>query len=248
MEEIRELDFGSYSSRSEEVKKSLKKVNFNMDGFSTYEVTEAFKTLKVNLFFCGSDIKTILVTSTSENEGKSTVSARLAKSLAESGKKTLLMDADMRKSELLKKSSRRSEIVGLSNVLSGISELDEAIFNTQDENFDVIFAGHFSAMAVELLENGRLKAALEILKERYDYIIIDSPPVGMVIDAAVIATMCDGVIFVVADSKTSRKLAREAKKQLESSGCKILGAVINSTEKTTGTYEYKYYKKKGYYK
>lgn len=247
MDEIKNIDFSTSSPKPEETKKNSQKVNFNMEGFNTYEITEAFNTLKVNLLFCGSEIKTVLVTSTSENEGKSTISAKLAKSIADSGKKTLLIDADMRKSELLKNSAKKNEIVGLSNVLSGISELDEAIFNTQDENFDVIFAGHYSAMAVELLENGKFRKALDVLKERYDYIIIDSPPVGMVIDAAVIAAMCDGVIFVVADCKTSRKLAREAKRQIESSGCKILGAVLNSTEKSTGTYEYKYYKKKGYY-
>ncbi len=247
MDEIKNIDFESSSVKPEDNKKTSQKVNFNMEGFNTYEITEAFKTLKVNLLFCGSEIKTVLVTSTSENEGKSTISAKLAKSLADSGKKTLLIDADMRKSEFLKTSAKKNEIVGLSSVLSGIAELDEAIFNTQDENFDVIFAGHYSAMAVELLENGNFKKALDTLKERYDYIIIDSPPAGMVIDAAVIAAMCDGAIFVVADCKTSRKLAREAKHQIESSGCKILGAVLNSTEKSTGTYEYKYYKKKGYY-
>ena len=247
MDEIREIDFSAYSNKAEEIRKNSKKVNFNMDGFNNYEISEAFKTLKVNLLFCGSAIKTIVVTSTGENEGKSTISAKLAKSLAESGKKTLLIDADMRKSELLKKSSKKSEIVGLSSVLSGQASIEDAVFNTQDENFDVIFAGHYSAMAVELLENGTFKRALDVFRDNYDYVIIDSPPVGMVIDAAIIATMCDGAIFVVADCKTSRKLAREAKKQLESSGCKILGAVLNSTEKSVGTYEYKYYKKKGYY-
>ncbi len=247
MEEIKHIDFGSSLPKTDEGKKNAKKVNFNMEGFNTYEITEAFKTLKINLLFCGSEIKTVLVTSTSENEGKSTISAKLAKSLAESGKKTLLMDADMRKSELLKNSAKKNEIVGLSSVLSGASDLEDAVYNTQDENFDVIFAGQYSDMAVELLENGKLKQALETLKERYDYIIIDSPPVGMVIDAAVIAAMCDGALFVIADCKTSRKLAKEARRQIESSGCKILGAVLNSTEKSTNTYEYKYYKKKGYY-
>ena len=78
MEEIKNIDFESSSAR-EECKKNIKKVNFNMDGFNTYEITEAFKTLKVNLLFCGSEIKTILITSTTENEGKSTIAAKLAK-------------------------------------------------------------------------------------------------------------------------------------------------------------------------
>lgn len=247
MEEIKSIDFKNSVSDAEENKKNVKKVNFNMDGFNTYEILEAFKTLKVNLLFCGDSIKTVLVTSTGENEGKSTISAKLTKSLAESGKKAILIDADMRKSEFLKNSAKKNEILGLSSLLSGMCDLDDVVYKTQDENFDVVFAGHYSAMAVELLENGRLRQAIETLKERYDYIIIDSPPVGMVIDAAVIASLCDGAIFVVSDCKTSRKLAREAKRQIENSGCKILGAVLNSTEKSTKTYEYKYYKKKGYY-
>lgn len=247
MEDIKNIDFNGSAPETKETKTAVKKVNFNMDGFNTYEIMEAFKTLKVNLLFCGDSIKTVLVTSTGENEGKSTISAKLTKSLAESGKKAILIDADMRKSEFLKNSAKKNEMLGLSNLLSGMCELDDAVYKTQDENFDVIFAGHYSAMAVELLENGRLKNALQLLKERYDYIIIDSPPVGMVVDAAVIASLCDGAIFVVSDCKTSRRLAREAKKQLENSGCKILGAVLNSTEKSTKTYEYKYYKKNGYY-
>ncbi len=247
MDEIKNIDFKGVKPDSDKNTKAAKKVNFNMDNFNSYEVVEAFKTLKVNLLFCGNLIKTILVTSTGEDEGKSTISAKLAKSLAESGKKVILLDADMRKSEFLKTNAQREEILGLSSLLSGMCKLEDAIYNTQDENFDVIFAGHYSAMAVELFESGRLKDALETLKETYDYIIIDSPPVGMVIDAAVIATLCDGAIFVVADCKTSRRLAREAKRQIENSGCKILGAVLNSTKNSTKTYEYKLYKKKGYY-
>lgn len=232
-------------TEAEENKKAVKRVNFNMDGFNTYGMLEAFKTLKINLMFCGESIKTILVTSTVENEGKSTISAKLAKSLAESGKKAILVDADMRKSEFLR--DDKNEIVGLSELLSEKCELEDVIYKTQDENFDVIFAGQYSDMSVELLESSAFKNTLEALRETYDYIIIDTPPVGMVIDAAVIAPVCDGAIFVISDCRTKRRLAREAKRQLENSGCRILGVVLNSTEKSTKTYEYKYYKKNGYY-
>lgn len=246
MEDIKSTESNDLIAETEENKNAVKKVNFNMEGFNTYGMLEAFKTLKVNLMFCGDLIKVILVTSTTENEGKSTISAKLAKSLAESGKKAILIDADMRKSELLQ-SSAKNEISGLSQLLSGKCNLEDVIYKTQDENFDVIFAGQYSDMSVELLENQVLKNMLAVLREGYDYIIIDTPPVGMVIDAAVIAELCDGAIFVVSDCKTRRRLAREAKRQLEKSGCKILGAVLNSTEKSTKTYEYKYYKKNGYY-
>lgn len=244
MEDIKSMELNEAIPEVEENKKAVKRVNFNMDGFNTYGMLEAFKTLKINLMFCGDSIKTILVTSTVENEGKSTISAKLAKSLAESGKKAVLLDADMRKSEFLKDAN---EIVGLSELLSGKCELENVIYKTQDDNFDVIFAGRYSDMSVELLEGSALKNTLEVLKESYDYVIIDTPPIGMVIDAAVIAPLCDGAIFVISDCKTRRRLAREAKRQLENSGCRILGVVLNSTEKSTKTYEYKYYKKNGYY-
>lgn len=227
-------------------KKSAPRVNFKTLSAGDYITNEAYKSLRTNLFFCGSEIKTVLLTSCNENEGKSTVSAELSKSLAEAGKKTLMIDADMRKSVLLKSDSKIEAPAGLSEVLSNISDIEEAVCHTQIPNFDIIFAGHFPPNPVELIGNGKFEALLKQLKNFYDYIIIDSPPLGMVIDAAVIASCCDGAIMVIADGKVSRNAAKRVKEQLDKSGCRILGAVINQSEKNSRLHKKYYYGSKEY--
>lgn len=233
-------DIVSGSALPFEEKRTAPRVNFKTLSSNDYVTNEAYKSLRTNLFFCGSGIKTILLTSCSENEGKSTISAELSKSLAESGKKTLMIDADMRKSVMLKSNSRAGAPAGLSEVLSEIAELDEAICHTQIPDFDVIFAGRFPPNPVELIGNGRLSKLLERLKNEYDYIIIDTPPLGMVIDAAVIASYCDGAILVISDGKIGKNAAQRVKSQLERSGCYILGAVINQSDRN-GRFKKKYY-------
>ena len=222
---------------------SGKKVFFNTASTKDYATSEAYKALRTNLFFCGDDIKTIVITSCTEGEGKSTVSTELAKSLAENGKRTLLIDADMRKSVMLKKRNiYAGEVLGLSEILSGICKIEEALYHTQLEGFDVIFSGPFPPNPVELIA-GKLSELLEGLKNRYDYIILDSPPLGLVIDAAVIATCCDAAIMVVSNKKTNRKVALNVKSQLQKSGCRVLGAVLNEIEKGASYTRNKYYGK-----
>ena len=223
-----------------------KKVTFNTASAKDYVTSEAYKTLRTNIFFCGNGINTILITSCRESEGKSTVSTELAKSLAENGKRTLLIDADMRKSVMLKRRNVYSgDVLGLSEILSGMCKLEDALYSTQLEGFDVIFSGPFPPNPVELIA-GKLSDFLADLKEKYDYIIIDSPPLGQVIDAAVIATCCDAAIMVVSNKKTSRKMAINVKNQLLKSGCRVLGAVLNETEKGPAYNRSKYYGKYNY--
>ena len=192
------------------------------------------------MLFCGKGIKTIAITSCNENDGKSTISSELAKSLSEAGYRTLLIDADMRKSVLIKGKIAAKMIEGLSEQLSGMCEKEDIIYKTQHEKFDVIFAGRFPPSPVELIGNGRFEQLLKELKEEYDYIIIDTPPLGIVIDAAVISSYCDGAMLVLAAGKTSRKLAVDVKKQLEQSGCKLLGAIVNEVKKPNKFYKNEY--------
>ena len=207
------------------------RVNFNpASAKSDFITVEAFKALRSNLLFCGSNIKTIVITSTFESEGKSTISAELAKSLAEIGKKTLMIDADMRKSVALKKTLKTHGIIGLSELLSDQAQISEVIYNTQLHDFDVIFSGHFPPNPVELLSSPKFSEIIDIFKEVYDYIIIDSPPLAPVIDAAVISAKCDGAILVVAPGKSKIHESLAVKEQILKSGCKILGAVINETD------------------
>lgn len=224
-------------------KSGKKRVSFNTSSAKDYVTNEAYKTLRTNLMFSGAGVKTIMITSSNENEGKSTVSTELARSLAEAGKKTLFIDADMRKSVILK---NNDNVKGLSELLLDMCSADDVIYSTQDENFDVLFTGRFPPNPVEILGGDKFKALLDELKKTYDYIIIDTPPIGIVIDAAVIASCCDGAVLVLAYRKTDRKSAKEAKEQIEKSGCKVLGAVINETEKKNSTYMKKYERTKKY--
>ena len=223
-----------------------KKVLFNTSTNEDYFTKESYKTLRTNLIFCGKDIKTIAITSYGANEGKSTISSELSKNLAEAGYKTLLIDADMRKSVMLKKNSQSQQVEGLSEAPSDLKPYTELIYGTQYDKFDVMFSGHFPPMPVELIGNGIFEKMLKELNQIYDYIIIDTPPLGLVIDAAVISSYCDGAILVIADRRVNRKEALEVKKQIENSGCKILGTVINEIDKKSTKYYRKEYSKKYY--
>lgn len=225
---------------------SAGRVNFNTSSSDDYLTNENFKTLRTNILFCGADIKVIVLTSSRESEGKSTISAELAKSLAETGKKTLLIDADMRKSVLLRRNLVSQNFYGLSELLSGQAGIDKVLYNTQNPYFDAIFSGHFPPNPVELLGGSRFKKLLESAKSVYDYVIIDSPPLGTVIDAAVIAAHCDGAAIVVTPGKIRIKEVSEVKDQLVKSGCKILGAILNDIDAKRTQYYKKYYRKYEY--
>ena len=226
--------------------KSAGKVNFNTTAQNGYLTNENYKTLRTNIFFCGSDIKTIVLTSSRENEGKSTVSSELAKSLAEAGKRTLFLDADMRKSVLMRHSAAPRSFCGLSEYLSGQAELSNILYNTQIPNFDVIFSGRFPPNPVELLSSDRFILLVDELRDLYDYIIIDSPPLGTVIDAAAIASHCDGSIIVITPGKISYTECVDVKEQLTKSGCRILGAILNDIYAKRTKYYKKYYRQREY--
>ncbi len=206
------------------------KVNFNTFAKNDFVTNEAFKTLRSNILFCSKGVKTILITSVYENEGKSTIATELSKSLADINKKTLLIDADMRKSVILHHNIKSKNILGLSEYLSGQAYLNEVMYETQIPNFDVIFSGRFPPNPVELLTSNTFEDMLNAFSEIYDYIIIDTPPLAPVIDASVISAGCDGAVLVISNEKVRVSDAVSVKEQLEKSGCKILGAVLNEAD------------------
>ena len=223
--------------------KTAGKVNFNTCSSKDFLTNERFKTLRTNIMFCGADIKIIVLTSSRENEGKSVISAEIAKSMAEANKKALLIDADMRKSVLLNRNiSSQQNFYGLSEFLSAQTELENVLYNTQNNMFDVIFSGNFPPNPVELLSSDRFNKLIRDAREIYDYVIIDSPPLGSVIDSAVIATQCDGAIMVITPGKITVKEGFEVKTQLEKSGCRILGVVLNDVDGKNNSYYKKHYK------
>ena len=206
-----------------------------------YRTNEAYKTLRTNLEFSGADKKAIVLTSSTPDEGKSTVSLGLALSLSESGKRVLLVDADLRKSVLMGRHKVTESVKGLSHYLSGQAQLSDVICGTQEDNMFVIFAGIIPPNPSELLGSERFAELIRRTKNDYDYVIVDAPPLGSVIDAAVIAKACDASVLVVAASTVSYKFIRTVKSQLEKTECPILGVVLNKVNMKQNRYYGKYY-------
>ncbi|MBQ8057327.1 MAG: CpsD/CapB family tyrosine-protein kinase [Ruminococcus sp.] len=225
-------------------------IELRIDNYENYFVNESFKTLRTNLQFCGSEYKVIDITSCDASEGKTTVSLMLSKALSDINKKVIYVDCDLRKSVISSNYSNARSVKGLSEYLTGLAQKEEVICSTQFENFDVIVSGPHCPNPVEVMMGDRFVELLKSLKEEYDYVIIDTPPLGLVIDSAVIAKFCDAAVMVISAGRIRYRQAKNTKAQLEKSGCKILGAVLNFSGKRGDTYYKKYYKRtygKGYY-
>ena len=227
----------------------MESVQFGNVKEQSYTMKESLRALKTNIQFCGDDIKTILITSAIPNEGKSTVAMDLARSLTESGKRVLLIDTDMRKSvfvgRLRASTTGGGEIHGLSHYLSGQKRLEDVLYGTEIPRLFMIFAGPSVPNPTEILEKKYFEELLAFGREHFNYIILDCAPVGAAIDAAVVAKHCDGAIVVIAQGMASGRLILSVKKQLEASGVRILGAVLNKVKKKKNSYDGGYYG--GYY-
>ena len=208
-----------------------------------YNYKEAIKTLRTNIQFCGNSIHVVMFTSAMPDEGKSDVSFALAESLSQIGKKTLMVDADIRKSVLVSRYQLEHEVNGLSQYLSGQKTLEEAIYQTNIENLDVMFAGPYSPNPAELLEEELCGEMFRELREEYDYIIVDTPPMANLIDGAIVARHCDGAVMVIESGAICYHLEQMVKNQLEKTGCRILGVVLNKVD----LHSEKYYGKYGKY-
>ena len=200
----------------------------NLSAYDNFFTQEAYKTLRTNLMFCGRDIQIIAVTSQWENEGKTTVVLNLAKSLTELGKRVLVIDADMRKSVMAGRHTKAKTPAGLSEILTGMVKLSDGLYTTQYDNLHIIFSGKYPPNPVELLGGKYFPMLLDETRKVYDYVLIDTPPLGQVIDAAVIAPSCDGTLVVMETNSIRQKYANNLINQLEKSGCKILGVVRNN--------------------
>lgn len=216
----------------------MEMVTVKLPGGDDYFTQEAYKVLRTNLQFCGQDVQVISVTSCEENEGKTTVSLQLARSLAELGKRVLVIDADMRKSVMAGRNTSAKNAVGLSEVLTGMVKLGDAVYATQYPSMQIIFAGQYPPNPVELLSGKYFSALLAETRKVYQYVIVDTPPLGRVIDAAVVAPNCDGTILVIGNSSVRRRQAQNVVAQIQKSGSKILGVVRNNTRKKENGYYY----------
>jgi capsular exopolysaccharide synthesis family protein len=218
----------------------MKIVALRRDMKDDYNYNEAIKTLRTNIQFCGSNIHTIMFTSALPDEGKSDVSFALAQSMAQIGKKVLVIDADIRKSILVSRYQLQDEVYGLSQFLSGQKQLEEVIYDTNISNLHVVFAGPYSPNPAELLEEELFEKMLNAVRPFYDYIIIDTPPMANLIDGAIVARHCDGAVIVIESGAISYRLEQKVKEQLEKSGCRILGAILNKVDIHNESYYGKY--------
>ncbi len=228
----------------------MKRINIELPEF-TYGTREEVKTLRTNVQFCGDDKQVILFTSSLPGEGKTRNAIALAASFAELNKNVLLIDADMRKSVMVSRLQVGGADKGLSHFLSGQCTIADAVVATNVPKLHLLLAGPLVPNPTELLSSARFSGMLESFRKVYDYIIIDTPPLGLVIDSAIVARQCDGAILVVESAKTKYRLAQEVKAKLEGTGCSILGVILTKVDrkKQSGYYTKYYgknYGKKGY--
>lgn len=196
-----------------------------------YFYKEAMKTLRTNLQFSGKNYKTIVVTSAQPGEGKSNICFHLAVEMAKTGKKVLLVDADMRRSSYLSRYEIPEKVNGLSQYLSGqVEKLNELVCRTNYENMYMILSGPYAPNPTEMLGDAQFEEMLKATRQVYDYVFVDAPPLGPIIDAAVIGQFCDGALMVIESDTVSYRACQKIKNQLEKSGCRWLGAVLNKVD------------------
>ena len=214
-------------------------------------ISEAFRTLRTNIQFSSIDkeIRTIVFTSSTPKEGKTTVAANLASSIAMGDKRVLIIDCDLRRPNL-HKLYEIPNFEGLTNVLMGERTLDEVLhYGMKESNsLSILTSGPLPPNPSELLSSIKMRKFLENVKLEYDMIILDSPPVGLVTDSAVLSTIVDGTILVIESGKTEIEAAQRAKELLDKVNANILGVVLNKIPMgNRGSYKYSYYQYNDYY-
>ncbi len=203
-------------------------------------ISEAYRSIRTNIEFSNIDkeIKTILVTSSQQNEGKSTVIANLAVSFAGmENKKILILEGDLR-NPTVHRMFNISNTHGITDILTGQKSFDECVHKTEIEGLEVLTCGKMPPNPAEMLASNKMKALIESLKDYYDYIFIDSPPIGIITDAGIISTYADGTILVVASKEVDIEMAQISKDRLEKVNANILGVILNKFEEANGAYGY----------
>ena len=207
-----------------------------------YATTEAINTLCTNIVFLSDSISRILVTSCHANEGKSFISMSIMRTLASMGYSVMLVEADLRRSVLHTTYDIRDpeNAPGLVHYLSRGIDMDEFIYATNIPGAYIIPAGCMVINSMQLLNTTRFETLMKQLNEKVDYVIVDTPPVGSVVDAAMVAKSCDGAILVVGSNSATKQELVNAKQQIEMSGCPVLGAVLNKVAMDRSSSKYYY--------
>lgn len=191
---------------------------------------ESLSKLRTNIQFLDKNLRVLLFTSSIPGEGKTEVSFQLSVSLSKIGKKVVYIDGDMRNSKFAAQCSVKGKVNGISQFLSGEASEQEIIHTTNIENLDVVFSGAPVKNPSELLYDYALDKFIAEQKKIYDFVIIDSPSLSNISDAAIIGRCVDGAVIVIRSGKVGKTEVNRVKLQLEKVNCKILGIVLNRTE------------------
>lgn len=215
----------------------------------TSGIAEASRSIRTNILFTAPDkpYKVMLITSAAMGEGKTTVACCIAIAMAQTGKRVVLVDCDLRRPRLHRIFQKPSD-VGLTTALVDDAQEDQ-IEESEVPNLSVYVAGPHPPNPAELLQSERFKTVLKRLTTRFDYVILDSPPVLAVTDAAVLSTLVDGVVMVTRAFQTRKELAQHALRRLTDVGAHVAGVVLNAVNLTKDEYKYsyQYYRRGGYY-
>ncbi|WP_316044318.1 MULTISPECIES: CpsD/CapB family tyrosine-protein kinase [Bacillales] len=202
---------------------------------------EQFRMIRENINFLSPDkkVKTLLFTSSSSGEGKSTMAANVAIVFAQAGKRVLLVDADMRK-PTTHYTFKSTISPGLSHLLTKQRGLDEVIKRTHFKGLELVTCGKMPINPAELLSSKVMEDLIIEMKSKYDIIIIDAPPILLVADAQILSNKCDGTILVVSSGETEKNNAKKAKGLLENSKANVLGVILNNYKLEKDHYYYNY--------
>ena len=202
----------------------------------SFQTEESIKMLRTSIQFSRVDVNSITITSTRENEGKSFIAMELARAFADLGKKTLLVDCDIRNSVFAKKLGISDRTPGLSNFLVGNAALKDILCATRIPNLSVILSGSYAPNPAELLNSARFCNLCEALNEKLDFVIYDTPPLTAVTDAVIVAQNTDGAVMVVSEGETDRRELIHCASVLENANVHIIGTVLNKAGSHNGKY------------
>ncbi len=214
-----------------------------------YACDEAINTLCTNLTFSGQNVRRIMITSCHASEGKSFLTMNIMRTMTEFGRSVVFVDADLRRSMIrttygLQYDDDEKHHMGLAHYLNGMTDLESVLYSTNIKNAWMIPIGREVNNPKPLLTSEKMPEMLKALGKRFDYVLVDAPPLGTVIDAAQIAGYCDGAVLSVRYNSVRRQELLDVKEQLEATGCPILGCVLNQVEYDSylsKKYQYKYY-------
>ena len=209
-------------------------------------VQNAAKTLLANIRFASVDrpVKSIVITSSVPNEGKSFVAYNLAQAIASSGKRTLLVDCDMRRRALADMIGAHARY-GIYSVLSGQAELEDAAVSTPHRNLFFLDSEPHIPNPADILSSQRFRKLVAQMESDFDYVVIDTPPVGTFVDAAIIAALADATALVVRERFVKRAELQNAYDQLKKADANVIGVIMNMCEAESSEYYYAYYNKEG---